>query len=283
MLQRTSLAAVMISMSMAACGGGGGGEETAVSASPTRAWRNARPSTARRLAAAPPLGPGADRATASAPAPAPAPAAATPAPASVLPRRRLALLAIGTVAGDVRASASAPAPVTAPVAAPVAAPSVGGPAVLAALTAGVSPDPAPATPVQQLPQGLVPVTPIYFLGGALTSYTLTGGFPGASGIGLNHRVEIQPQFNGGVITSVKANGVTLEGGAARPAQRDRGARSGRRDLEERRLVRCPGGAKRERAARPHACLLERPLAATGPGDRPAGIRSRWCAPSHSSA
>ncbi len=92
----------------------------------------------------------------------------------------------------------------------MAAPSVRGPAVLAALTAGVSPDPAPGTPYSNY-RKVVSGNDSYYLGGSLTSYTVTAGFPGASGIGLNHIVEVQPQFNGGVITSVKANGLTLEG------------------------------------------------------------------------
>jgi hypothetical protein len=53
----------------------------------------------------------------------------------------------------------------------------------------------------------------FFLGDALTSFTVTRGFPGASGFGLNHVVDIKPQINNGVITSVKANGLTLEGGS----------------------------------------------------------------------
>ena len=88
-----------------------------------------------------------------------------------------------------------------------------GPAVLVALTAGVSPDPASTNPYSNYRKVVAGNGSYFFLGGALTSHTITGGFPGASGIGLNHVVAIEPQINGGVITSVKANGLTLDGGS----------------------------------------------------------------------
>lgn len=183
MLQRTSLVAVMLSMSMAACGGGGG-SDTAVSASPAAPVPSPSPSAspAPGAVATPAPGAVATPAPGSAPAPVVAPGVATPVPAP-----------------------SAPAP-------SAATPAVSGPIVLAALTAGVSPAPNPeGSPYTDFRKVVASDNSYYFIGDALTSYTIGGGFPNASGFGLTGVVAIEPQVSNGVITSVKANGLTLEG------------------------------------------------------------------------
>ena len=151
--------------------GGGGSDDTAVSANPP--------------APAPVEAPGAAPAPAPGTSPAPSPGT-SPAPAP----------------GAGPAPGAAPGP---------ASPSVSGPLVLAALQTGVSPDPAPDNPYSNNRKVVAPGGGYYFLGGALSSYTLSGGFPGGSGIGLWHRVDIEPIASGGVIVAVKANGLTLEG------------------------------------------------------------------------
>jgi hypothetical protein len=51
----------------------------------------------------------------------------------------------------------------------------------------------------------------YFLGGRYESFIITGGFPGASGIGIWHWVRIEPAASNGMIYAVTANGLTYSG------------------------------------------------------------------------
>lgn len=88
------------------------------------------------------------------------------------------------------------------------APTVPGPAVLEALGAGVSEDPAPtnpAVPYRRLAAG--PGT-YYFLGGKMVSHSQGFGPTGPRPAAV---VDIKAQINNGVLTSVEANGVNLEG------------------------------------------------------------------------
>jgi hypothetical protein len=183
MLQRTSLVAAMITMSLAACGGGGGSDDTAVSANPPAPTApSPSPSATPEPGAAP-------APTATAPTPS-APSASTPPP--VTP-----------------GVATPPPPAQSPASTPV--PSVPGSLVWAALVRGVSDEPNhdgnPYTKYRKVLAG----DNFYYLGGALVSHSIGGGFPGASGIGLTGFVAVTPVINGGVITSVTANDLTLEG------------------------------------------------------------------------
>ena len=178
MLQRTSLAAVMISMSMAACGGGGS-DETAVSANPPAPVPSPSPSAAPAPGTTPAAGT------------VPAPVGASPAPVGASPT---------------------PAPSGAPAAGPVAAPAASGLLVWAALEAGVSPSPNPeGNPYTNYRKVSSPDGSYYFLGGAMTTHVIGGGFPNASGLGLTHVVTVEPQVSNGVITGVTANGLSMEG------------------------------------------------------------------------
>ena len=85
---------------------------------------------------------------------------------------------------------------------------VDGTAVRAALEAGVSPDPSSTNPITRDRQVAAGAGSYYYLGSALMSYTMGAG-PG--GVTLAAVVDVKPQMNNGVITSLKANSLTLEG------------------------------------------------------------------------
>ena len=145
-------------------------------------------------------GGGSDETAVSSSPPAPSP---SPSPSTAPTPDAAATPAPGPSAGP------APAPGGAsPVPAAPSAPTVPGTAVRAALEAGVSPDPAPENPTTDFRKVAAGPGTYYYLGDALMSHSMGVGPSGPRPAAV---VDIRPQMNNGVITSVKANGLDLAG------------------------------------------------------------------------
>lgn len=86
---------------------------------------------------------------------------------------------------------------------------IDGTVVRAALEAGVSPDPASSNPITRGRQVAAGPGTYYYIEGALMSYSIGVGPSGRPT--LDAVVDVKPQMNNGVITSVTANGLNLEG------------------------------------------------------------------------
>lgn len=80
------------------------------------------------------------------------------------------------------------------------------PAAQTPATTPAAPAPATTTPVATIPTS-------FFLCGAMRTYQVSGGFPGASGIGATAVVAVDPIVNGDTIFGVTANGLRLDGPA----------------------------------------------------------------------
>lgn len=184
------LAALLL---LAACGGG---SDTAVSANPpapapadTAAVTTAPTSTV--------VAPG----VTTAPTPTPTPTVSTP--------------TTPTAPGPVTTAPVTTAPVTtAPVAPPPPAPGIPGTIVLSALQSGIGNNPAETNPYGSGCRRVTSTAQDYFfLCGAMGSYQIRSGFPGASGLGAWGSVNIEPIVNGTSVIAVVANGLRLDGPA----------------------------------------------------------------------
>ena len=83
--------------------------------------------------------------------------------------------------------------------------------------APATPSPAAATPAATpdaatpAPEAVAQTQADFYLCGAMRTYQVTGGFPGATGIGASAVVSIEPIVNGDTIFGVTANGLRLDG------------------------------------------------------------------------
>ncbi|MGE0312978.1 MAG: hypothetical protein AB7P21_15310 [Lautropia sp.] len=112
------------------------------------------------------------------------------------------------------------APAADPTATPPADPAPAESPANGATTTGATTTDASTTTVTTTPTAPAPAAPAtapapvaFYLCGAMRSYQVTGGFPGASGIGASAVVAVEPIVNGDTVFGVTANGLRLDGPA----------------------------------------------------------------------